>query len=80
MPHQPLTMIVSFISRGKRKGAYLTIRKDDLRYLLIEADGEVLYDSRNEVPCNMAKWDATPARFCNDRPLKNFSYPDGVGR
>ena len=55
MPHQPLTMIVSFISRGKRKGAYLTIRKDDLRYLLIEADGEVLYDSRNEVSCNMAK-------------------------
>jgi hypothetical protein len=80
MPHQPLTMIVSFISRGKRTGAYLTIRKDDLRYLLIEADGEVLYDSRNEVPCNMAKWDATPARFCNDRPLKNFSYPDGVRR
>jgi hypothetical protein len=50
MPHQPLTMIVSFISRGKRKGAYFTIREDDLRYLLIEADGEVLYDSRNEVP------------------------------
>jgi hypothetical protein len=73
-------MIVSFISRGKRKGAYLTIRKDDLRYLLIEADGEVLYDSRNEVSCNMAKWDATPTRFCNDRPLKNFSYPDGVRR
>jgi hypothetical protein len=36
-------MIVSFISRGKRKGAYFTIREDDLRYLLIEADGEVLY-------------------------------------
>jgi hypothetical protein len=26
------------------------------RYLTIERDGEVLYDSRADVPCDMTKW------------------------
>ena len=55
---QYLTSIhVSFVKPGKRKWAYFTIVPDDLRYLTVEHNGEVLYDSRTDVPCDMTKWE-----------------------
>jgi hypothetical protein len=49
---------VSFVEPGKRRSSYFTIKSDDHRWLTIEADdGTVLYDSREDVPCDMKKWE-----------------------
>jgi hypothetical protein len=32
---------------------------DNLRYLTIERNGMMLYDSREDVPCDMVKWEPT---------------------
>jgi hypothetical protein len=46
---------ISFVE--PRRWAYITIRSDNYRYATIETeDGKVLYDSRVDVPCDMAKW------------------------
>jgi hypothetical protein len=43
------------------------MRPESIRYLTIEDAGRVLYDSRVDVPCDMAKWDETNHRFRNNR-------------
>jgi hypothetical protein len=49
---------VSFVEPRKRNSKGFTMVPDNLRYLTIERDGgEVLYDSRDDVPCDMAKFE-----------------------
>jgi hypothetical protein len=47
---------VWFVEPRMRNGRYFEVTPDDIRYMIIERDGRVLYDSRDEVPCDMAKW------------------------
>jgi len=54
----PTSVMVSFVKPGKRKWAYFTVVPDNLRYLTIEHDDVVLYDSRTDVPCDMTKWES----------------------
>jgi hypothetical protein len=49
---------VSFVKPRERSWHYYQMVPDNLRYITIETDaGEVLYDSRTDVPCDMAKWE-----------------------
>lgn len=54
---------VSFKEPRKKRGANCTVLPENVRYLTIEAEGCVLYDSRWNVPCDMAKWEETARRF-----------------
>jgi len=36
---------------------------DNIRYITIELNGLILYDTRDDVPCDMDKWRETRARF-----------------
>lgn len=71
-PHAT-SVVVSFIRSGKRNGGAFRIVSDHLRYLTIEVDGQVIYDSRTEVPCNMTQWAETNARFRDNRPFQTLS-------
>jgi hypothetical protein len=57
------TVTVCFRSVRERNSASYTMKPDNLRYLTVEADGRVLYDSRADVPCDMAHWEKTRAEF-----------------
>jgi hypothetical protein len=46
---------------------------DHRRYLTIEVDGQVLYDSQTDVPCDMARWAETNARFRNNRTFQTIA-------
>jgi len=67
----PISVSVSFVEPRKRKGAGYTVKPDDSGYLTIEAEGRVLYDSRVDVPCDMAKWEETNRQFQNRRGMTN---------
>ncbi|MGO9929054.1 MAG: hypothetical protein ACLPLP_23855 [Mycobacterium sp.] len=36
---------------------------NNIRYITIELNGLILYDTRDDVPCDMDKWRETRARF-----------------
>ena len=59
----PCSITVSFQRpRGRRWSAFRIV-PDDIRYLTIEIGGREVYDSREDVPCDMAKWVKTRGRF-----------------
>ena len=63
----PASVRISFVAPRKRGGASFSMEPDNIRYLTIETEGRVLYDSRADVPCDMAKWEETNLRFQNNR-------------
>ena len=58
----PASVSVSFVEPRKRRRHSYTMKADNLRYLTIEAAGRVVYDSRRDVPCDMAAWEAARQR------------------
>jgi hypothetical protein len=63
IPAPPQSVRVVVIEpRKRRRGAY-TITADNLRYLTIEVADQVVYDSRGDVPCDMAAWATSQARL-----------------
>jgi hypothetical protein len=54
----PVSVSVSFAKPRERKIYGYRMVEDGERYLTIERDGQVLYDSRTDVPIDMAKWTA----------------------
>ena len=55
---------VAYTRPGKRKSDFMTLVPNNIEYCTIETTaGSVLDDSRTEVPCDMAKFDATKERF-----------------
>jgi hypothetical protein len=45
------------VSSGRRRWRYFRVTGDNLSYYIIKnAAGRELYDSRADVPCDMAKW------------------------
>ena len=53
---------VAYTRPGKRKPNFVTLVPNNIEYCTIEtADGSVLYDSRTEVPCDMATFVAKAA-------------------
>lgn len=62
----PVAVSVNWIEPGKRTAQYIMVHGDS-RYVTIEEGGRTVYDSRNDVPCDMDAWHETAARF-KDRP------------
>jgi predicted alpha/beta hydrolase family esterase len=58
-------MLVIFTEPRKQRAKYIQMNADNIRYTTIESieDGSVLYDSRNDIPCDMEKWQETRQRF-----------------
>jgi len=56
------SVTVFFKGPGRRKGRFITILPDGIRYAQIEVDGAVIWDSREFVPCDMAKWEEAKAK------------------
>jgi hypothetical protein len=46
--------------------AYVVI-PDNCRYLTIEVNGQTVHDSRTDVPCDLAEWEATRHKWANRR-------------
>ena len=59
-----VSITISFVKPRERKWSSYTMTPDDLRYLTIEQDGKVLYDSRTDVPVDMEAW---RARYAEER-------------
>jgi hypothetical protein len=68
-----VSVSVTFTEPRQRRAAF-TMTPDDLRYLTVEVGGRVVYDSRTDVPCDMATWEATARRF-GDRPVVQIGQP-----
>jgi DNA invertase Pin-like site-specific DNA recombinase len=52
------SVYVSFIRPGKRTSASIHVVPDNIRFVTIEAGGQTVYDSRDDVPVDMDKWEA----------------------
>lgn len=48
---------------------------DNIRYITIELNGLTLYDTRDDVPCDMDKWRETRARFPARWPVVRLKSP-----
>ena len=57
----PTFVVVVLKEPKRRNAAYFNVTPDNIRYLTIEQDGEVVYDSRSEVPCDMEAWNQPAA-------------------
>jgi hypothetical protein len=63
----PVSVSVSYVPPGKRNPWFMTAKPDNLTYFTVENEsGDVLYDTREEVPCDMAKFGATRERFAKE--------------
>ncbi len=61
------SVVVNFIETGTRRKGYFTITPDNTKYVTVRVDGRVVYDSRTDVPCDMAKWEASADRYLSGR-------------
>ncbi len=64
-PHAQYDRSVSILytKPGKRLSERVTVTPDNGRYQTIEKGGQVIYDSRTDVPCDMVKFTATDAKM-----------------
>jgi hypothetical protein len=64
-PYAQYSHAVAILYKRPRKKLkyYVQAFNDDLRYITIEAGGNVLYDSRKGVPCDMDKWNEARAEI-----------------
>jgi hypothetical protein len=65
----PVSVTVRFQKPRERRSSAFTMTPDNTRYLVIEVDGAQVFDSRDYVPCDMDKWEATWQRFKGRPPL-----------
>lgn len=55
---------VDFVKPRKRTWQRTAVLENNRRYITIEsADGELIYDSRSDIPCDMDQWEATRCEF-----------------
>jgi Family of unknown function (DUF6011) len=62
---------VYFSEPRKHKRCYFTFVPDSTRWCEILIDGKAVWDSRELVPCDPAKWEATAARFLKGVPIQD---------
>ena len=62
----PCAVRVSFQRPRERRWSSVIVKPDNMRYLTIEVGGQIVYDSRPDVPCDMAAWNALDAE-CRTR-------------
>jgi hypothetical protein len=79
---------VAFKEPRQRVMKFYDVVPDDCCYVeILDASGAVLWDSRQEVPCDMGKWEATRAEMGGRRAFTMTRYDssgavvnDGPGR
>jgi len=54
---------VSFEEPRKQMRSSVRMVADDTRYLTVEVAGTLVYDSRQDVPCDMTRWQETKLKF-----------------
>ncbi len=71
-PAQPdeYSLHVTFQEPRQRRRYIYSIKSDNLRYLTIEVGAQTVYDSRAEVPCDMAAWEGVNTEWRTRRPLQ----------
>lgn len=63
----PVTVTVWFtVPQCPTRFTYM-VMPDNCRYLTIEVNGQTVYDSRRDVPCDMTEWEATHQKWANRR-------------
>jgi hypothetical protein len=65
----PCSVWLAYIKPRKRLTSSRQIVPDNITYFTIEVAGQVVYDSRADVPCDMGKWEATNTEFTHNRPF-----------
>lgn len=70
---------VSFVEPKKRSWYSVDIAPDNIRYAVIEVDGQVVLDSRDIVPCDMDRWSASRERFGDEGACSVIRIPAGGG-
>jgi hypothetical protein len=55
----PVSVTILYVEPRKRRWMAATATPDNLTYFTIEDRGTVVYDSRKDVPCNMAEFEQT---------------------
>jgi hypothetical protein len=69
----PTAVSVVFMDPRKRRRSGFTITPDNRRFLTVEANGVTLYDSRSDVPCDMAAWETMARKWSRYRqPPPNY--------
>jgi len=53
----PVSVTILYVEAEKRRWMAATAIPDNLTYFTIEAGGAVVYDSRKDVPCDMAEFE-----------------------
>ena len=75
----PVSVSVWYTPPRARRPTGFTITPDNIRFLTIEVDGRVVYDSRADVPCDREKWEETNARFAERPAIQTVRhYADGT--
>jgi hypothetical protein len=70
------TVYITYTLPRKRNRTSIHVRKDGLTYVTIDAGGQTIYDSRDDVPIDMDKWEATRAKQQRqDREYQNMFKP-----
>jgi hypothetical protein len=71
---------ISFTRPRKRRSEFLPVF-GDLTYVTIDAGGRTIYDSRDDVPIDMDKWEATRAEHQRqDRDYHDMFRPTSASR
>jgi hypothetical protein len=73
------SVMISWVEPRKRSSEATVIVPNDYRFMTIEVDGETVYDSRIDIPCDMDKWKVTHAEHTGEnRCGRMIVYaPDG---
>jgi hypothetical protein len=72
----PIAVSIVFMEPRKRRRSGFTITPDNRRFLTVEANGVTLYDSRSDVPCDMAAWETTARKWSRyQQPRPTPTYP-----
>jgi hypothetical protein len=54
---------VVYVPIRRRNPRMFVVVPTSIEYVTLERDGKVLYDSRDDVPCDMAYWQATRTKW-----------------
>jgi hypothetical protein len=64
-----------FIEPRKRRVLAYILTPNNLRYATIAVQGQIIYDTRRDVPCDMAVWTAAQQEWQDRRPFQMGSRP-----
>lgn len=58
----PIAAYIEFKKPRERRSHTFVVVPNNIRYVTIEQNGQVVYDTRQDVPCDMQAWESAVAR------------------